>query len=78
VLSNEASVACDDKNGVFLIAITKAGKAKNLTSSAFINKYRLSSSSSVQSAIVALALFFGDFFGGSAFFYYICTLNFYI
>ena len=54
VLSNEASVACDNKNGVFLIAITKAGKAKNLTSSAFINKYRLSSSSSVQSAIKGL------------------------
>jgi hypothetical protein len=42
------------KQKELLIAIAKAGKAKNLTSSAFINKYRLSSSSSVQSAIKGL------------------------
>lgn len=42
------------KQKELLIAIAKAGKAKNLTSFAFINKYRLSSSSSVQSAIKGL------------------------
>ena len=42
------------KQKELLIAIAKEGKAQNLTSSAFLHKYRLSSSSSVQSAIKGL------------------------
>ena len=42
------------KQKELLIAIAKEGKAMNLTSSAFIKKYRLTSSSSVQSAIKGL------------------------
>jgi DNA-binding MarR family transcriptional regulator len=37
-----------------LVAICKEGKAKNITSSAYIQKYHLLSSSSVQSAIKGL------------------------
>jgi hypothetical protein len=36
------------------MAIAKEGKAQNLTSSAFVKKYRLTSSSSVQSAMKGL------------------------
>lgn len=42
------------KQKELLIAIAKEGKAQNLTSSAFVKKYRLTSSSSVQSAIKGL------------------------
>lgn len=42
------------KQKELLVAIAKEGKAKNLTSSAFVKKYRLTSSSSVQSAIKGL------------------------
>ncbi|MBP3252584.1 MAG: ATPase [Prevotella sp.] len=42
------------KQKELMVAIAKEGKAQNLTSSAFIRKYRLTSSSSVQSAIKGL------------------------
>ena len=42
------------KQKELLMAIAKEGKAQNLTSSAFVKKYRLTSSSSVQSAIKGL------------------------
>jgi hypothetical protein len=42
------------KQKALLMAIAKAGKAKNLTSSAFIKQYHLTSSSSIQSAIKGL------------------------
>ena len=42
------------KQKELLIAIAKEGKAQSLTSSAFVKKYRLTSSSSVQSAIKGL------------------------
>lgn len=42
------------KQKELLVAIAKEGKAQNLTSSAFVKKYRLTSSSSVQSAIKGL------------------------
>jgi hypothetical protein len=42
------------KQKELLVAIAKEGKATNITSSAFIKKYRLTSSSSVQSAIKGL------------------------
>lgn len=42
------------KQKELLMAIAKDGKAQNLTSSAFVKKYRLTSSSSVQSAIKGL------------------------
>ena len=42
------------KQKELLIAIAKEGKAQNLTSSAFVKKYRLTSSSSVQSAMKGL------------------------
>ena len=43
-----------EKQKELLIAITKEGKAKAITSAAFIKKYKLSSSSSVQSALKGL------------------------
>lgn len=42
------------KQKELLMAIAKEGKAQNLTSSAFVKKYRLTSSSSVQSAMKGL------------------------
>lgn len=42
------------KQKELLMAIAREGKAQNLTSSAFVKKYRLTSSSSVQSAIKGL------------------------
>ena len=42
------------KQKELLMAIAKEGKAQNLTSSTFVKKYRLTSSSSVQSAIKGL------------------------
>ena len=42
------------KQKELLMAIAKEGKAQNLTSSAFVKKYRLTSSSSMQSAIKGL------------------------
>ena len=42
------------KQKELLLAICKEGKARNVTSSAFVRKYRLPSSSSVQSAIKGL------------------------
>lgn len=42
------------KQKELLMAIAREGKAQNLTSSAFVRKYRLTSSSSVQSAIKGL------------------------
>jgi len=42
------------KQKELMMAIAKEGKAKNLTSSTFVRKYRLNSSSSVQSAIKGL------------------------
>jgi len=43
-----------EKQKELLIAITKEGKAKSITSGAFIKKYRLASASSVQSALKGL------------------------
>ena len=43
-----------EKQKELLIAITKEGKAKAITSGAFIKKYRLASASSVQSALKGL------------------------
>ncbi len=43
-----------EKQKELLIAITKEGKAKSLTSSQFVQKYKLSSSSSVQAALKGL------------------------
>ena len=43
-----------EKQKELLIAITKEGKAQAITSGAFIKKYKLSSSSSVQSALKGL------------------------
>ena len=43
-----------EKQKELLIAITKEGKASAITSGAFIKKYRLPSSSSVQSALKGL------------------------
>lgn len=42
------------KQKELLMAIAREGKAQNLTSSAFVKKYRLTSSSSVQSAVKGL------------------------
>lgn len=42
------------KQKELLIAISKAGKAENITSSAFVRTYHLASSSSVQAAIKGL------------------------
>lgn len=43
-----------EKQKEILIAVCKEGKARNVTSSAFIKKYRLPSASSVQSALKGL------------------------
>lgn len=43
-----------EKQKELLIAITKEGKAQNLTSGAFIKKYKLTSASSVQAALKGL------------------------
>lgn len=43
-----------EKQKELLIAITKEGKAKAITSGAFIKKYKLASASSVQSALKGL------------------------
>lgn len=43
-----------EKQKELLIAITKEGKAKSITSGAFIKKYRLASASSVQAALKGL------------------------
>lgn len=43
-----------EKQKELLIAITKEGKAKAITSGAFIKKYRLASASSVQAALKGL------------------------
>ena len=42
------------KQKELLIAISKAGKAQNITSTAFVRRYHLSSPSSVQSAVKGL------------------------
>jgi hypothetical protein len=42
------------KQKELLVAISKAGKAQNITSTDFVRRYHLSSTSSVQSAIKGL------------------------
>lgn len=43
-----------EKQKELLIAITKEGKAKAVTSGAFVKKYKLTSASSVQAALKGL------------------------
>lgn len=53
-LYSEILFRMPEKQKETLIAIVKEGKAQNLTSGAFIRKYRLASASSVQSALKGL------------------------